>query len=278
MAWLHQLLGSESPKLDRPVRAVTGYLMQRTRLFEKVMIRRDGYLLPFFSSSNIALTYWVSPDFIDPTEQFVRSILRPGDVFIDVGANVGTVASVAARLVGPHGKVVAIEPHPRTVENLQQTVSVNAFGNVVCLEVACGALSGLASLTDEKRKDDNNRFDEVGVGVPVRVTTLAEIVRTLALEKVSLLKIDVEGFEGAVLRGLGREFHRVEAIYIEVIEANLQQCGDSTADIISLLQRNGFACFLISEDSTNLAALSTAAQLADLSDRLVSVPGNPTLV
>ena len=277
MTWLNRLLRSESPKLERPVKTVVGRLMQKTRRFEHVLIPRDGYRLPFFSSSNFALTYWVAPDLVDPTEEFVRSVLRPGAVFVDVGANVGTVSALAAGVVGPSGTVVAIEPHPTTFDLLCRTIDSNGLANVTPLPVACGATAGMARLTNERRKDDNNKMDDTGAGIAVAMTTLANVLGEQSLEKVDLLKIDVEGFECAVLRGLAGKFSTIGALYLEVIEANLHRYGDSTAAVVSLLQENGFACFEIANDATNLVAFSTAAQVSACDGDLVEVPGNPVL-
>jgi len=278
MPLLNRLLRSDSPKLARPVKGLVGFAMQKSRRFQNVRIRRDGYVLPFFAGSNVALTYWTVPELVDPTEVFVRSLLRHGDVFVDVGANVGTISALAAGLVGEAGRVVAIEPHPRTFAYLQRTISVNELTNVVCLERACGAEVGVAGFTNQRRKDDNNRVDETGSGLAVRVTTLAGVFCDLSLDSVSLLKIDAEGFEGEVLRGLAGEASKVAALYVEVIEANAQRFGDSVSAVTEMLHALGFACFRSAADATNLVAFSTLDQLAAVGDGTwVPVPGNPPL-
>lgn len=280
MTWLNRLVGSDSPKYQRPLRALAGYLMQRTRRFEHLVIPRDGYVLPFFASSNVALTYWVVPDLADPTEAFLRTALVPGAVVVDVGANVGTVSALAAGLVGPSGRVLAIEPHPTTFGSLRRTIEANALTNVTCVEVACGSGSGTTLLTDERRKDDNNRVDALGAsraGTSVWSTRLDELLAAHGIDQIDLVKIDVEGYEGAVLRGLGAAISRVGAFHVEVIETNLQRYGDTPSSIIALLQDHGFACFEVADDPTNLVALSTASQAAALSGGLVELPGNPAL-
>jgi FkbM family methyltransferase len=269
MRWLNRLLRSDSPKLTRPVRLALGLAMQRTGWWDHVRIPRGDYVLPF-SSSNVALTYWVVPDFVDPTEEFVRAVLCEGDVFVDVGANVGTVSAVAAHVVGPRGLVVAIEPHPATFANLCDTIAVNGFGNVDCLEVACGEVAGVVELTDMGRKDDNNAVNRVndhdrdsGDGrrrVPVRSVALADVLRDHSLSRVDLVKIDVEGFEGSVLRGLDGEFWRVAMVHVEVIEHNLRRFGDSVDGVVAFLRERGFECFAVSGDPFNIVALSSAAR------------------
>jgi len=277
MPLLNRLLRSDSPKLARPAKGLLGFLIQQSRLFQHLRIRRDGYLLPFYSGSNVALTYWTVPELVDPTEAFVRSLLRPGDAFVDVGANVGTISALAAGLVGEAGRVVAIEPHPRTFAYLQRTIAANELTNVVCLQRACGAAPGVVGLTDQRRKDDNNRVDETGSGRAVQMVTLGSVLRDLSLDTVSLLKIDVEGFEGEVLRGLGSEASRVAALYVEVIEANAHRFGDSVSALTTMLHALGFACFRNAADSTNLVALSNVDQLAAVgAEAWLPVPRNPS--
>ncbi len=284
MSWLNRVVGSDSPKYERPVKTLVGLAMQRTGRFEHRRIQRDGYTLPFFAASNVALTYWVVPDLVDPTETFVRSALRPDDVFVDVGANVGTVTALAAWLVGPAGRVLAIEPHPATFGLLARTIEANDLHNVEIEEAACGDVPGTATLSNARRKDDNNHIGnadtETDTDVTVRSTTLAILFDEHGLARVDLVKIDVEGFEAAVLRGLGAGISRVDAFYIEVIEANLQRYGDSRQTVVDLLQSNGFACFAIEDDPTNLVAVSSAARMAALGAHGASfteVPGNPPL-
>lgn len=277
MTLLNRLFRSESPKFEHPIKTTVGRVMQKSGRFEHLRVQRVGYELPFFSASNFSLTYWVEPGLVDPTEEFVRTVLRPGDVFVDVGANVGTVSALAAGVVGPNGRVVAIEPHPTTFSLLRRTLAANGRQNVTCLNVACGSTAGMATLTDEPRKDDNNKVDESGAGIPVKVTALIDLLRDHSLAKVDLLKIDVEGFEYAVLSGLEGDLSMIGAMHIEVIEANLGRYGHSTAAIVSLLQRNGFACFEIIDDPTNLVAFSTAPQVSGWGVGLVGLPGNPVL-
>ena len=275
MGLTRRLARSESPKYQRPLRTLAGYAMQRTRRFEHVRIRRRGYVLPFFSTSNVALTFWVVPEMVDRTEEFVRDFLGPGDVFVDVGANVGTLSVLAAGVVGPAGRVLAVEPHPRTFDLLRRTVDANGATNVTCVDAACGAAPGRATITDHPRKDDNNNVDPSGEGFPVRTATLADLLAEHEVERVDLLKIDVEGYEAAVLRGLRGAFDKVAAVHVEVIARNLERYGDSIPAVVSLLQDHGFACFALPDDPTNLVALRTTAQVAAAGHGLTPLPGNP---
>lgn len=67
----------------------------------------------------------------EPNETWaIRKILRPGDIFIDIGANIGYFSVLAARLVGPTGRVFAFEPVPPTVERLRHNIKINGVNNI----------------------------------------------------------------------------------------------------------------------------------------------------
>ena len=80
---------------------------------------------------------------LGPLLNALPRLLTPGSVFVDVGANVGFLSILAARLVGPEGRVIAFEPHPGAVERLRLGVAANGVGGTVeVTAAACGAQDG----------------------------------------------------------------------------------------------------------------------------------------
>jgi FkbM family methyltransferase len=150
-----------------------------------------------------------------PVRDQMRRILPPGGVFVDVGANIGAHSLFAASLVGPTGRIVALEPHPITRDILRENVEINGLvGRVEVVAAAAGAESGQGidfqyfprhpamsgfAIGTERLQD----FPGGGETISVAVTTLDELRARNGL-RVDLLKIDVEGFELAVLRGAAR--------------------------------------------------------------------------
>jgi FkbM family methyltransferase len=160
----------------------------------------------------------------------VRSLVRPGDVVVDVGANLGYFTVLASRLVGPAGRVIAVEASPRTYRALVANVERNGLANVRALAVAAGAEEGEAELFDvsdgtnagaaSMRRDpvahDLGAAGVTRVAVPMR--PLTALVAADEWPRVGLVKIDVEGYEEDVLRGLSPAFeagHR-PAVVVEV--------------------------------------------------------------
>lgn len=137
--------------------------------------------------------------------EFLRRRLTPGRVFVDVGANLGWFTSVASRWVGPSGSVVAIEASPPLFEQLKAQVDRNHLENVRAVNQAVGASSGWARIqagpsahTGLTRVVPANSpaADEVVVRTLPSILTEQEISRCRAI------KIDVEGSEYNVIRGM----------------------------------------------------------------------------
>jgi FkbM family methyltransferase len=149
-------------------------------------------------------TVWLSGKVEAPVQAALRRALRPGDVFFDVGANLGFFTILGARLVGPSGKVVAFEPHPANVEALRANVDANLFENVVVVPEAVSAASGerllhIRSAALAKLVEDD---PEPGSAERVPATSIDDFVSTHPDLIPDVLKIDVEGHEVEVLSGM----------------------------------------------------------------------------
>lgn len=134
-------------------------------------------------------------------------LLEPGDWALDIGANIGIVASLMARRVGPGGSVTAFEPHPGVAADLRKSAGRSARENPECAvidvrEEALADCVGQGALVEGAAFPSSrgeSRLAESGeAGISVRQVTLDEVVGE---RTVGLAKIDVEGRELRVLRG-----------------------------------------------------------------------------
>lgn len=273
MNLFQKLARSESPKLQRPFKALWGYAIQSTGLSESINVHCLRYKSPLYARSNVALTLWVNSGVIDPAEEFVCSFLKEGDTFIDVGANIGCVTAAGALMVGESGTVFSVEPHPQTYKYLETTVAINHCKNVKTFNIALGAETGVVNFSDERRKDDSNCVSttaESGIRVPC--STLSNLVEEHAVSRIALLKIDVEGFEMQVLRGADAILDRVDCIYIEVLEHTLRKFEASTSDVLALLKSRGFKCYYFKDDRSNVVAVTDKVQLGSLESESEFIP------
>ncbi|MBX9700083.1 MAG: FkbM family methyltransferase, partial [Acetobacteraceae bacterium] len=130
--------------------------------------------------------------------QAMAALLRPGDVFIDAGANIGAHALQAARLVGPTGQVLAFEPNPGTRERLDANVALNGASQVRVLPLALSDRAGTAELFPDEARNAGaaSLRPRPGSGAPVVVptATLDSVLQEHGITgRVALVKIDVEG-------------------------------------------------------------------------------------
>ncbi len=162
--------------------------------------------------------------------RLLPELLSDGDAMVDVGANVGILGARAARLVGESGRVVAVEPSPRCLEDLRRVV--DGMSNVTIVEAALGPERGTVRLTGWDNPDHRGLGTAVdghrsgieenwyeGTAAVVPQLRLADVLdEHLPGREVALLKVDVEGYEPAVLAGAPALFDegRVRAAILEV--------------------------------------------------------------
>lgn len=141
--------------------------------------------------------------------------LRPGDVFVDAGANIGFYTVLAGHLVQRAGQVIAIEMIPATSAILRAHVELNDLSSVRVVEAALSDVAGqelVASLPLEQHGQASITRTG-GREVRVRTTTLASVLE--GVDAVRLMKLDLEGAELLALRGAGVALEKVRAIVFE---------------------------------------------------------------
>jgi FkbM family methyltransferase len=164
--------------------------------------------------------------------------------FVDVGANVGYITALAAKLVSPRGRVIAFEPSPYAFERLVRMVESNGLTNVTPIRAGLSDTAGKLQLylSDESHNHSPTMVpveNSTSVEVPVRV--LDEVMEDLGIERIDFMKIDVEGHEPRVLRGAQQLLcnRRVSAVLCEFNEHWLVRAGSSPARLEALLQAGG---------------------------------------
>src|SRR5260370_37176667 len=212
---------------------VVSRLLWAFRTSRLVTIKASGYKLRFHPSS-VSAAMFCNPSFYREEETLLQRLLRPGDCFVDVGANVGTLSLAAARTVGEQGHVIAIEAHPRICRYLIENIILNGFTNVQVIHSAVGNVTAHVYLSN-RRSDDQNSVSQAGICVPMR-----PLDDLLAPRKVRLLKIDVEGFEYMVLQGAKSLLPNTDFVQFESWEERSKKYGYSTQDVVRLLGSYGF--------------------------------------
>jgi FkbM family methyltransferase len=177
--------------------------------------------------------------------RWARAFLPRGGTFLDVGAHAGYFSLVASNRVGPEGHVYAIEPNPGTFAALQRHLSVNGVPNVHAVNCGLADAPGSIALHMPPSMLDYNatvlpRSDWTRVDVPAR--TLDDCVREWGVDRIDLMKIDVEGAEPSVLAGGVESLARgvVRHAMIEVNGPRLTEGGGGPPALAATLESLGF--------------------------------------
>jgi FkbM family methyltransferase len=140
------------------------------------------------------------------TISVLQNYLHKGDIFLDVGANIGAISCVASRLVGDEGSVYAAEPNPKNYKMLNANIRLNKLKNVYPFQTALGSIEAVAQLYNKNEKDSGMASlirDEkaIGRGIEVTVTSIDKLLEENQMRIPDFIKIDVEGYELEVLKG-----------------------------------------------------------------------------
>jgi FkbM family methyltransferase len=183
---------------------------------------------------------------------YLSSVLAKGDVFIDVGANVGLFGLLASPIVGNEGLVVCFEPSPITFKRLQENVELNKFKNIEIRNIGLSNSSGdLSFFVSQNGYDAWNSFapsqdNKLESSIQVPVSTLDIELKDIDKSKIKLVKIDVEGWEKFVLCG-GKDFlvKYSPIVIVEFTEVNTFNAGYAVHEIYDLMQVFGYVWYTI---------------------------------
>lgn len=194
-------------------------------------------------------------EYEEQTTSLFERTLKPGMVMIDVGAHVGYFSLLAARQIGPEGMVFSFEPDPINYELLVQNIELNKYNNISPVNAAVGDTVG--SLTLFQTALDSGRHSIYHHGLPengsieVDVSTLDAFLNARDRPDINLVKVDVEGAEMDVLRGMTGLLERCPnlKLIMEFNPALLQGAGVAPSDMIQELKSRGFNLSCIYEDT-----------------------------
>lgn len=175
----------------------------------------------------------------------IRNSVHPGDLFVDVGANVGFFTLYAAYLVGVHGSVIAIEASPSTSAKLRENVALNALTNVRVENVAASDAVGRLALFDGPSTNSGLTTTLESRGLvssgSVPALPLDQILTIDELSRVRFIKIDIEGGEIALLSNILKNLDRYPQQLCILVEASVQESTEEWRSIFRAMQEQGFS-------------------------------------
>ena len=177
----------------------------------------------------------------------LEGILQPGDTFVDLGANEGFFSILASRLVGTAGKVICIEPQSRLQSVLVRNVAENHVFNINIFQRVVSDSQGIAtlSLAPDTNTGSSGLIRATRYKTPtedVIQVTLSYFISLLNLDKIKLMKIDIESFEYEAILGSKDIFEKdlIENIALELHPDILAARGKSGSEILEFLYAAGY--------------------------------------
>ena len=157
-----------------------------------------------------------------------RPLINPGDTVFDVGANIGYFSLYFRSLVGSTGKVYAIEPDPDNIEDLQAVVDATGQNGIELLPVAAGA-------------DCKSVSFEPGLNSTIDVDGSYQ-VQQISLDSIrdrkpDFIKVDVEGYEGEVLKGMWKTIRELKPRLLMEIHPHVDMHGHKAAEMVAELSK-----------------------------------------
>jgi len=201
----------------------------------------------------------------EPVETaLLKDHLKPGQAFVDVGANIGYYTLLAARIVGPQGRVYAFEPDSANFKLLGKNTAANGYGNVTAVNKALSNKSGTARLyINPVNRGDHRIYDSKDgrPSVEIETVTLDRFFEKLD-KKVHFIKMDVQGAEAAALGGMKGLIRRNKGLKLvtEFSPGSLKAFGADPKKYLRDLQALGFRFQEISEKHGTVKPV-TPAQL-----------------
>lgn len=182
----------------------------------------------------------------------IKKILQPGNVFLDIGANIGYFSLLAANNE-PTSKIISFEPVKYLFQKLEENISINNFKNITAVNVAAGDINEekelFISASDNLGMSSFQQPENYsGKKEKVKVITIDSWFKTARLSKVDLVKLDVEGSELAALKGMQEVLQNFKPLVIaEINPETLGSFNLTPADIYSYLNKLNFDSYFISE-------------------------------
>ncbi len=220
------------------------YTVVPKKLLSRGHILQDGFILAKTLDQTIARILVREGCYEPGLSALLRKHLREGDVFVDVGANIGYFTLLAAACVGPKGQVHSFEPNPHTFDVLKRNVALNRFSQVTLNNLALSNQAGTIRLwigneyVDSGLASMRQTSQSLIKTVVCQSITLDQYVANKGIGKIRAVKLDIEGAELLALQGsrnLLDSPNKPDLIALEAIYSHAAAFGISTVSVAQFL-------------------------------------------
>jgi FkbM family methyltransferase len=263
--------------MDTSLRQALKYLAARYLLGRKYLVARSdrwGLRLKFRIEDGVGRSIYKRGGYEEEVAAGLLGRLdaAPGDVVLDVGANIGWYSLMLDKALGGQSRIFAFEPDPLNFKLLEENICLNDARGVTAVNRAVGEKEEIKTLYLYPHKNRGRHsllplFEHDSC--EVRVVALDDFLRDAEVDprRVALLKIDIEGYEPFAFRGAKRLLQCVPLVMAEYSPGLMRQAGMEPADYLDLLVRAGLKPHAFAQDSLvpiNPESLKTAAESVNL--------------
>ena len=232
-----------------------GKLLFKLSTKSQSVVEIEGHRMVLASNGKYAPIRMAMGEYETETTQLFRNRIKPGMSILDIGAHVGYYSLLAASLVGPKGRVFSFEPDQDNYGLLVHNIELNGYDNITAVNQAvCDVSSSrtlfISALDNGRHSMYHQRQPESG-SVTVSATTADDYFETIGWPKIDFIKLDVEGSELDVFRGMPTLLERSLELMI-IMELNpklLENANVVALDLLNDVMKMGFTLHRVEEDT-----------------------------
>ena len=218
----------------------------------------DDIIINLYKDSILCKYIYIS--FEEAEIIFLNKFLKKGDVFFDIGANIGLFSLNASKVVEKEGKVYSFEPAPTTFLRLKENIEINQYKNVVIENVGLSekkdklkfnvSVSGYDAWNSFTKLNDVGEFNSI----EVPVISLDSYIQENKISRIDLIKIDVEGWELFVLKGVTNllKSDNAPVLMIEFTETNTFAAGYYCGELFDYVKSFGYEWYSYNVETNEL--------------------------
>ena len=229
----------------------------------------DEHTIFLNPNDKVCIETYADVDSYDPgSTAILKKLLKKDMNVINIGANIGYFTLLAAREVGPQGKIFAFEPFPKTVELLQKNVDVNGYSNVDVVPMAVSDKTGTAKLSVGGSSLHNvisSRIITEMSLITVPQTSVDDFMSQKELS-INFVIIDAEGSEPFILNGMAKTIEKNlnMVIMIEYNPFTLELAGSTIENFMNVIANYGFMMYLINEVTLKITPITMESLKEDI--------------
>jgi FkbM family methyltransferase len=209
----------------------------------------DGFKIAADPFDGPGYIFWQSGLTEPETQRLLSAILRPGMVMVDVGAYVGQFTLISSRVANNEIRIFSFEPTPDVFRQLCRNVKANRCAHVTCIQAALSDTPGKANFYFYPESHDQNSLRALASSdascVEVAVETIDSISDKYLIDRIDVIKVDVEGNELSVLKGARRSLAQFRPVLIIEVSRHQRAYGYTGADIKTLLREFCYDAFRV---------------------------------